>query len=321
MYRESSWAHHQALGFGLGRWFSPLLAWRAGLEFENSTLPYRSWIAAASGDLMLDLTTLTLGYNPDRIFRLAPLVGVQLGGTHYASENYFTAGLKFGGQLSLRLHPNLELFVEPQFVTWRMPNYGKYSTTPEWRIMAGFSYRIGGTESDSQLPQERRNFVFLKGGPAWSSEYLALGIRNLIVPTFTAGLGHWFNKTSGARLGISYDQLGTINYKASKNKVYSLKADYMLNLNRLAKSDSDDNFRIIALAGAGLGFSNSSDDKIGWALNGAVQLNYRLNKNLDVFVEPEVTIWDKTVTRDYAFSKHFVGSASISAGVNYFFDF
>ena len=57
----------------LGRWFSPLSAWRLSLSGEQVEDQSGEFTVhgGLDADYMLNLSTLAAGYNPDRLFSLS----------------------------------------------------------------------------------------------------------------------------------------------------------------------------------------------------------------------------------------------------------
>jgi hypothetical protein len=147
--RHKHWAGNGVVtGTSVGRWISPVMAWRLGGDLEYCTLAPRMAQWQLNADLMLSLTNLTMDYDPQRRLNVGVFAGVEGGVAVYRSTSHGrihgVAGVRGGVHLEARLSSRVGLFVEPQIHVWRAPGYlsSQPLYCPELRATAGLSYKF-----------------------------------------------------------------------------------------------------------------------------------------------------------------------------------
>lgn len=95
---------------GYGYRYCPYAAWRVNLE-NAADRNYTRW--TLGGDWMPDLSTLAYGYDAERKLTLKGVAGVALGVETNGNRNTFSPDIHVGGQMELRLSPQVGLFAEP----------------------------------------------------------------------------------------------------------------------------------------------------------------------------------------------------------------
>jgi hypothetical protein len=307
------------LSAGFGKRFTPISSWRitADGEYFNSYPKYLSM--ALSADYLFSISTAMAGFNPDRVFDLSGVIGVEGGAVHHGQSIKATGGGKFGLHGAFRLADNLELFVEPQFVALR--NSSVYSTgwTPGMRFKVGLTYRLGsnssaGSSNNAESPLEgKRNFLSLAGSPT-----LCIGNLSNIKVNGAVGvdLGHWFTNVSGARLGYIYDFIPARNVPRNRLNLHSFRADYLLNITTLGTHDTSRRFHIIGIVGGGMAFSDVKSSLKGAMLEGGLQFRYNLPYDIDIHLEPNASFYMNRIAQNYATDARFFTVGRITAGVS-----
>lgn len=307
----------------MGKWITPVHGLRIGVNMGY--LPskiYDSKIKMGGGslDYLLNMSSLAYGYNANRRFELFGIAGIEagyskVGDNSERSEKYpnlkgggeFYYGAHFGLQGNVRLSRTLDLFVEPR-IGWY--NEG-LAHTESWRnyqmggsVLVGLTYmpaapmgtKIHFDDFDNSSFLNHM-FISLSGG---ISTLKVSGIKNTIKglgPQFSAGIGKWFSPSSGLRLsgtvGVSDTPAGSIGRYF---KHVDLHADYMLNINNVLWGyDEERIFSLIGIAGVNLSGTKGVESSAKYApgIGVGVQGSFRLNRSVDLFIEPRLNVYHK----------------------------
>ena len=112
--------------------------------------------------------------------------------------------------------------------------------------------------------------------------------------------GKWLHEDHAVRLAASVSEWQE-NYKGSRVQSMSVDASYLFNLSSYVGGYRTNRFCEVSVV-AGLGYSNSySNDKLSHAMNGHVgaNINMRLFKNVDFFIEPLAVIYTNGMAVSY----------------------
>ena len=307
----------------MGKWITPVHGLRIGVNLGY--LPsdiYDSKIKMGGGslDYLLNMSSLAYGYNANRRFELFGIAGIEagyskVGDNSERSVDYpnlkgggeFYYGAHLGLQGNVRLSRTLDLFVEPR-IGWY--NDG-FAHTESWR-----NYKMGGSvlvgltcmpaapmgtkihfddfDNSSFL---NHMFISLSGG---ISTLKVPGIKNTVKglgPQFSAGIGKWFSRSSGLRLSGTVGLCDTPSGSESGYfKHVDLHADYLLNINNILWGyDEDRLFTLMGIAGVNLSGTKGVEQRAKYApgVGVGVQGSFRLNRSVDLFVEPRFNVYHK----------------------------
>ena len=99
-----------------GHWYTPLSAWRiqASAHWSRTAQRLNNYYIGVEPEYLLNLTNLSRGYDPDRVFQLNALAGVSIGTSRQNGKHHFVTGAHIGLQPDFRLCRRLHLFVEPR---------------------------------------------------------------------------------------------------------------------------------------------------------------------------------------------------------------
>lgn len=307
----------------MGKWITPVHGLRLGVNLGY--LPskiYTSKIKMGGGslDYLLNMSSLAFGYNEQRCFELFGIVGAEVGyskanGNSERADNYpgleggtdLYYGAHFGLQGNVRLSPSLDLFVEPR-IGWY--NDG-FTHTESWRnykmggsVLVGLTYmptapmgnKIHFDDFDNS---SFLNHMFISFSAGMSGLKMA-GIKNTVEgmgPQFSAGIGKWFSRSSGLRLSGTVGLCDTPSGSESGYfKHVDLHADYLLNFNNILWGyDEDRLFTLIGIAGVSLSGTKGVEKAAKYAPGVGVGLqgSFRLNRSVDLFVEPRLNVYHK----------------------------
>lgn len=307
----------------MGKWITPVHGLRVGVNLgylPSNVYDAKIKMGGASLDYLLNMSSLAYGYDANRRFELVGIAGVETGYSKVGdnsgrSEKYpdlkggneFYYGVHLGLQGNVRLSSTLDLFVEPR-IGWYSD---AFMHTESWRnykkggsMLVGLTYMPAapmGTKIhfDDFDKSSFLNHVFisLSGG---ISTLKVPGIKNTIKglgPQFSARIGKWFSASSG--LGLS----GTVGFSDTPSgsesryfKHINLNADYMLNFNNVLWGYNEERlFTLIGIAGINLAGTKGVDKTTKYAsgIGLAVQGSFRLNRSVDLFVEPRFNVYNK----------------------------
>lgn len=112
---------------------------------------------------------------------------------------------------------------------------------------------------------------------------------------FSAGIGKWFSRFSGLRLSGTVGLYDTPSGSESGYfKHVDLHADYMLNINNILWGyDEDRLFTLMGIAGVNLSGTKGVEKTAKYAqgVGVGVQGSFRLNRSVDLFVEPRLNVY------------------------------
>lgn len=150
-YKQGPYGIGYALEVGYGRWFSPMSAWKVGVDaqiFPKSSTHLRN--LSFGGDYILSLSSALAGFNPDRFFDFSGSLGGYIGFAHCdvprrsdKSTTRFTGSVKAAFIGSFRLSEHFRLQVQTQAIGAALPLWGgNYEMRPEMRLMVGAKYQF-----------------------------------------------------------------------------------------------------------------------------------------------------------------------------------
>lgn len=306
-----------ANGYGasiaLGKWYTPLSAWRLGIDYGYYDIKPQYMALSLSADYLFNLSAFTAGYNPRRVFDLLVLGGVYGGAGNYQKKNDFVYGARAGVQGRFNVSSDIDLFVEPQVLASRTPHsYDSFDA--EARVLVGLNYKLGGgAVAGGRRAPERRNFMSISAGPSLFSETILMPQYRKVSVGGDLSFGRWLTGVSGVSVGLGYDFIAP--HTSRTLNVGTLHADYLLNISSLFEPNPDRRFHLIASLGTGLGWSNyNSEGGIGWVARSGVQLRWNVSRVFDFFVEPSMTLWDDKLYDGVLNTHHFIGVGRVSLG-------
>ncbi len=329
IYRDSSWTDNLTAWVGIGRWFSPVSAWRISGSAEYfRTLPKFADVTI-NADYMLSLGSMFAGYNRDRVFDVLLIGGIHGGAARYNGKFQPVAGFQGGLQARFNVSNRVDLFIEPQI----KPTYAKgYSRKLDKsiRMQVGISYKFdkrknktdlmyGSADNDSIRVNSPAfaNYVTVTGGPGILSKGGRLPGVDYLCGGFDMVYGHRFSSTSALQAGFGYDFPKIAN--VPQVGIGNIHADYVLDVVNLWEHNPARKFHINALVGIGFGWSNYPYSSIGLVAQGGVQFKWDVSKNIDLLIEPRITAWQPRVCLLLPNTEHFVAAGKVMVGASYKF--
>ncbi|MDY3062623.1 MAG: hypothetical protein SOW56_01150, partial [Bacteroidaceae bacterium] len=312
-----------------GKWYSPISAWRlSGWGYLNKIEGSRYGIVNGSLDYLLDASAFTFGYNPDRVVSTRIVAGVDLGMDFYNSNVHFVPQVHFGGQLAVRVSPNVEIFAEPQYIYVLKSRFDSrlYRTSLQGVLGLNYSLRKNGTKRDLSAP-EYKNFASASFGLNMMSGYVdertpeeqLAAVKQFerkyrVNPEFNIAYGRWFNGLSAYRVGVSC--LGTNNLGYT---LYQLHLDYLANMKTLltGKNTEDEKGQLRGILGVNAGtlVKSSHSPRKALGLELGLQAAYLVSPRIELFVEPMAQLLNKNMFKGHSIE----GILETKLGVNYKF--
>lgn len=317
-----------------GSWMSPISGWRVSIVADKlKSINSEKFIthAGLGAELMLNVTNVAMGYDPDRIFDLNAIGGVHAGFSIVERNMRFIPGFTGGLQGSFRVSSNVSLYLEPQLAIYLNKFDGENKQKSVGMLYVGVTYAIDKRDRVERAAREHAespNFISFGGG-------VGLYGNTLLSPygkfsdnmTYTGrlALGRWITPVHGLRLNGDYTFIKKpYQYTGESMGVASARADYMFNITALASGNNPDRlFDAIAFVGAGAAFplkdtNTSFDTKATYTLAIGLQAKFNLSKHIDVFVEPRGIFFGDKID-GYKSRAGFDADVSLLAGFNYKF--
>ena len=314
-------------GIAYTQWYSPLSAWRIGVQALLSRADNSCRFGQTSLDLdwMTDLTAQTYGYDPSRPLAIRAFAGVGLGVDYGNGKALFSPDLHFGGQMAIRLCDELHLILEPRLAyelsdRFRGNNYGRWM--PQGVVGLEYSLARHARNADLNERPERSRFVSLSIGTGGYTvnfnEMSRLGRRMTFLSDVS--VGQWLNGVSGLqfRLGNTVAQHRT----GGNECITSLHLDYMLNFVSAVTGASSASrlFQLTGLVGPSVNFSTRKgrSAQVVPGVQAALQAGFRLNDRIEVYLEPAAAVYTNRIVPGG--SSHPVdGELKLSLGTKYSF--
>lgn len=290
--------------FSFGKWYSPISAWRVnlgGFEKENNKRRYMRIMAGA--DYMLDLSTLGMGYNPDRPVTLRGVAGVDFGTDLVVrGKGYFLTEFHGGAQLAFKTGKNCEVYLEPQIgYELSSKKYGARMKHLNARTYAGLNWKLNSVEGKhrKEAAPERNQFVSLGAGTGFHTGTLNANMpfgRKLNIDASVA-YGRWYNAVSGWSVGVSNSTV--LTPRRDNANITSLHGDYLFNIMTLTggKEQLDSPVMLNGYVGAELNIAARPDHKtrVAPGLRAGLQIGGNVGKNWSIYAEPHANITTKKV--------------------------
>lgn len=312
-----------------GKWYSPISAWRlSGWGYLNKIEGSRYGIVNGSLDYLLDASAFTFGYNPDRVVSTRIVAGVDLGMDFYNSNVHFVPQVHFGGQLAVRVSPNVEIFAEPQYIYVLKSRFDSrlYRTSLQGVLGLNYSLRKNEAKRDLSAP-EYKNFASASFGLNMMSGYVdertpeeqLAAVKQFerkyrVNPEFNIAYGRWFNGLSAYRVGVSC--MGANN---SGYTLYQLHLDYLANMKTLltGKNTEDEKGQLRGILGVNAGtlVKSSHSPRKALGLELGLQAAYLVSPRIELFVEPMAQLLNKNMFKGHSIE----GIIETKLGVNYKF--
>lgn len=309
-----------------GKWFTPLSAWRiqaGGLLRKTAGRNYAK--VSLGADYLADLSNWAYGYNPERVFNLRALAGVNIGVGYRqkSGKATFVPDVHGGLQFAFRLCPAMELYAEPQLAYQFNDKSGDRLEQALASAVIGLTYNLRqqseGNRNNSR--PDRTQFASVSIGTGVSSETLTgmPSVRRKLTLDLDLSYGKWFGNTSGVQAGLSDICIQT---KGKGNKhITSVHADYLLNLLSAATGESTEGkrFQLTGFAGLSLSVGSRYGMRPTWGtgLQAGLQAGVRVTPNTEIYIEPCAHLFSKTLRRH---SDHPAeGALKLSVGSKFYF--
>lgn len=302
----------------VGHWFTPVSGIRGSLSGGKSLVDHYSGItssvfyAGVGIDYLLNVSTLSVGYDSDRLFEIIGVLGAGYAYANMSSAVFdrwgrtHNAAINVGLQGKFNLPKNYEVFIEPGF-SFLSDRFNQLSSNRKFdgmfSLTAGVTYNAFATKRHFDKNSGGRNFVSLAVGPTvvisrtmGRSNSVSAGER--LEAAFNLGYGRWFTPISGLRVSMEYGQAAVAPYSAggTRNERYiGIGVDYMLCVTQWAEVEREKKVFDLNLI-AGLGYVHSESSKVdlsgnSYAVNGAIQGVFNVNRNFNLFIEPKLSIY------------------------------
>ena len=287
-----------------GKAFAPASLWRinlTGMGRNTSREHYARF--TFGGDYLLDLSTLGMGYNPNRSLSLRALAGLDAGADYKSGgSRHFVAEVHGGAQLAVRAGEHAEIYAEPQ-VGYLMGggHMDRRSNRVQSRLYLGVNYRLKTVSHEditSSIP-ERPHFFSLGIGTGADTHTIQSmhPTRRKLTLNMDLAYGKWANAVSGYSIGLSD---ATVQVHGPGNKhITSVYANYMFNLLTAVGGASQlhSDWLLDGYVGASLNFGSRSGEstRVAPGVRAGLQLGHRVHGGWYLYVEPAVQVTSRNI--------------------------
>lgn len=337
-FNERSWSQTSGASYSLafGGWLSSAIGLRTGIGMSNmrwnedAQRVHYAGYATVSLDAMLNPFGFGRRYNWDAPVGMHLLGGVETGRLNVDAADVrstsWTTGYRMGVQTWARMGRDTRFFVEQ---IYRIINYreggDQYSRDDALSLKLGVEMLLGGhraVETVDSVRWQPRGF-FIGGGVGWNTTFRRWRAADGHDPFFMNGLltgGYHFNAYHGVALSGEYL---TNHFTVGKGEEgfdhWMLSADWMLNVSNLLHGyQPNRRWTVSVLMGPTVALGT---DKARVGGNGALQLDYRINKHLALFYQHRLYLMGKSFYPSaQLYSQAGTVVSSMNAGVLYLFD-
>lgn len=306
-------------------WYTPLSAWRLNMQGRLGKLQgakYSSMVVGA--DYITDLTAHTYGYDADRVVTINALAGANLGIDYGKTKTYLTSDLHVGGQFSVRVANNANVYLEPQVAYHISKRYKGASRLQHWQplLFLGVEHSFNRTGNLADIPAPKKNrYVMFDLGTGVNSTNLAPQKASYRW-TVNAGMGYgqWLTGLHGVE--VSLTNMEFKRRKHTRENVTALRANYMMNLRTAVTGESTDGkvFQLTGLAGVSLNFDSAKgrSAQIVPGFQGALQAGWCVTPTVELFLQPEVSLYSSKIIPGGS-SHPMDGQTTLSVGTKFHF--
>lgn len=291
------------VSLGIGKWFTPASALRLSGVAGFCDNPLKQVNAGDfkhvdfRADYMLNFNNVFGGYDPDRIFSLIGIAGLNLAATKNGSASWkYAPGVGVGAQANVRVSRNLDLFVEPriniygdQYAGGR--SWGKKDWTGE--VNVGLTTYLDRTERSAQPFSSNHFFdnMFMTAGVG-AQLLLTKSVvdhSGTLGPLFSVSLGKWFTPISGLRITGAGGYFASYTSQRMRHPYVTAGVDYLLNIHSaLAGYDPDRSFEWIGTVGANVAYVGKTERKFNPGFSLGLQALWHVSPRLGIYIEPQV---------------------------------
>lgn len=313
------------LGGQLGSWFSPNYGIRlsADLGVLSRHVPRpRAWFGSIRVDWLVNLTSLSGGYDPERKFELIGAIGPEYQRVRQQGKWGNEYGLGAALQCRFNVSPSLFLFVEPRLAV--LSGF-RYDGSHDWRRMrADFGLNIGlGYRMLSGAQRKANSTAFNQKDD--DNLYFGVGagmfdmMRNSFPNKFfkhhnpyaTAHVGKYFSSTSAVQLSLGFGRY--TNQRAQNRYLSTASLNYVLNLaNAFGGYNPNQTFQVLLNAGASAGYVNGT---LYPGIDAGITGMFRLDSNWGIYIQPQMQLFTRGFARKLG-TRH-APMASVNLGIRY----
>lgn len=275
----------------VGKMFSSTSALEGSIDYGYVRVGGRTFqhhLMMASLDYSLNLNNAFGGYRPDETFQMYFNIGATAATLSGLEKRHIYPGFNAGLMGLFRLSPNWGLYFHPQVYAFGNYFYRciEHKNVPLLAVDLGLRYTIGNysvnhEESQAAYDDDAKKWFFTGGAGAYHRMRGHYGNGGDVF----FGFGKRFTPVSSWRVNFQ----GTFAKEHPYADAFTLHADYLASLTTgMYGYNPDRLFDLQVMAGAFAGTATySGPHKPTFGLEAGVQANFRLNSNLDLFVEPQ----------------------------------
>ncbi|BEG97923.1 hypothetical protein [Bacteroides sedimenti] len=310
----------------MGNWINPVAGWRIGVSGEYKQEKGVKYVyAGTEADYMVSLSTMALGYDPERRINLNAFAGVNVGLDYERSTMGFAPGISAGGQLLFKASSTTDFFVEPKLtVRSTLRNNPDQAARGMMNVHVGMNYKFSseniGRSEEFKTDEHYKYFVSATlGAGGFGRSYYGKFYSKNVTGMFGAAVGKRVTPVSYLRFGVNGKSFRNAA-NGDKVNVAALNADYLMNLSVLgAGYDKDRKLELLGVLGGTLNFASSDmlGSSVPLGVKAGLQGKLNLSPRVDLTMEPTMNWYNKPL--DGSTARRGKASAEVYVGVNYKF--
>lgn len=309
-YASYSLPQGVAMGVDMCKFVTPLFGLRAGINIGQhfSAGTPGSEIYHPRIDGILDLGAFGWGYNPNRVFTIWGIAGIDGAWLREspADKFRFAFGAHIAALFDFRLSKTVHLTLEPAAILYT----NSYNGVKDWNMAdlvgefhLGLTYfrpmvteryfqRVSGSHRNfAALGVGLQSIPFCTIGDKWESLWKSFGACTMICA------GRWFTPLSGARMTFSYGISPALMEEEARQyaNLIGVSADYLYHLSN--GETYNDKFSWAVVAGVNFSYVNltkryePSEAIFNFGFNTGISTFFNVNPRFSVFLEPKATIY------------------------------
>lgn len=304
------------IGIGVGKWLSPVNAARLSFNLsQNGRFIGKPLNRYGIGvDHLFNVTSYIMGYDPNRRLELSTVEGLGMQWSKIGEENKMALDLHLGLQMKVHLNPLFDVFIEPQVgLATRSLNHATQKDRA-YNLFYGLSAGVSYTIRDGGFIKTKEDIQLGTSG-FWSIGTGAqMHLSNLegsgLGPTMNIALGRWLMPGVGFRVSGTFstntwhlanyeanEQEGSPAYRCHETSSYvGARGEVMFDpIMFFKKFDEEEKFKMKLFLGGEIGKMSKENRDLPIrrsysGLTGGLQLGYRLQEDLLLYMEPHFTV-------------------------------
>lgn len=310
-FKNDRWSWGPSVSVSYGKWFNPFNALRATLGwdmFDCNTYVGRVHNAGLDVSYLFNISSYLGGYRRGRGFEIHTVTGLGYRMSFLEKDVTHVGNAHLGLHFNMKIGKRMSVFVEPEVnlytngiihaedLNWKRYNIGYGATV-------GLNYGLG--TSPDTAPHKRKSegmaFISLMGGAQFQNSDLVheMGILKSVGPHAAVSAGIYYSDMFAMRTSLSYASDKWTEYdmdSAYKTHYASIRIEGLFDIVAACFRNRGTPAVTCSVAfGPEIGYMLKKDrtediSKLYLGLAGGVQVKFRVQKRVSLFLEPRFSV-------------------------------